>query len=482
MISVWQFRRFWRLSVLGAAVTGLAGCAVMGPDYVRPATIQPPPAWSAPLLPHDGSPQAMTDWWRTFWEAGGDHTGFPALLATTLEHNTALESAQGAIDAARATVTMRGGLSPLQGSVGGTLLRSGNPPNPAVPTQTSRSVAVDASWEIDLFGRVRRNAEAAGARLAARTADWHAMRVTLAAEVATLYNEWRGCVRVARSMVQDVASRQQTATITYGAVAAGWRAPAEQELATASLADARSQLTAQQASCDRIVNGLATLTGKLSSTEVRQHLVEPEQTAAPHVVPFSVTTLPAQLLAQRADLASAEQELVAASAEIGVAEAERYPRLSLLGNLGVGVSDLAGGKTVDQRPWGLGPALSLPLLSATLTDAQVQAATARYRMAQAGYRRALLNAVQEVENSMVNLASTRQRAADARAAAEGYARFLATSTSHWQQGGISLLTLEETRRIAMSAERAMIQQQHQEIQQWINLYKALGGGWQESAS
>ncbi|MBF0419509.1 MAG: efflux transporter outer membrane subunit [Magnetococcales bacterium] len=465
--------RFRLLMMLVPVLTGLSGCMTLGSDYERPGEVIPTGSWQA-ALPHGGSQDNLIDWWGQLQ----DDT-LKTLLSHTLKQHPGLEGALAAIEVARSNLVIQKAAGQVRAEVDVTAMRSGDKRNPKVVPMTARTVVADAVWEIDLFGRVKRATEGAEAKVAAREADWQGMRVALAAEVATLYFEWRGCERLRASLSRDVASRESSMTITEKAIRAGLSAPNDGDLAAASLADARSALTQQQASCDVAVKGLVALTG-MDEASLRQ-LLQKSSGPWPRITPFTLITVPAQLLSQRPDLAGAEQELVAANAEVGVAEATRYPRLSLLGSVGVGVGFM-GSPTQDTQPWSFGPALTLTGLDGGALEANVQAAKGRWKGALASYRKAVQAAVREVESTLVNLGGIQNRVLDGRKAYERYAAYLVSSETNWKKGGISLLTLEEARRRAMAAERGVIQLETQEVQQWITLYKVLGGGWQQTVT
>lgn len=465
--------RFRLLIVLLLVIFGMSGCLTLGPDYERPLESVPTGPWQA-ALPHGGLQENLIAWWGQLQ----DET-LQSLLAHTLKQHPNLEGALAAIEVARANLVVQKAADQVHAEVDVTSTTSGDKRNPKVLPMTVRNVAVGAAWEVDLFGRVKRATEGAEAKVAAREADWQGMRVALAAEVATLYMEWRGCERLRASLSREVASRESSLAITEKAIRAGISPPNDGDLAGASLADARAGLTQQQASCDVTVKGLVALTG-MDEVRLRQ-LLQKSAGPWPRITPFTLITVPAQLLSQRPDLASAEQELVAANAEVGVAEATRYPRLSLMGSVGVGVGFM-GSPTQDTQPWSFGPALTLTGLDGGALEANVQAAKGRWKGALANYRKAVQAAVREVETALVTLGGIQNRALDGRKSYERYAAYLVSSETNWKKGGISLLSLEEARRRAMGAERGVIQLETQEVQQWITLYKVLGGGWQQSVN
>jgi NodT family efflux transporter outer membrane factor (OMF) lipoprotein len=342
-------------------------------------------------------------------------------------------------------------------------------------TQTTTGVAVDAAWELDMFGSVRRATEGARARLQGTERDWHQARVSLAAEVATDYTTYRACQQLVIANDREARSRRETAKLVSVSVDAGFTAPADGYLATAGAATASSNLAAQQAQCDLTVKSLVALTG-MGEPELRRLLGA--DAVLPVPAEFTIASLPVALISQRPDLASAESAVAAASADVGVAEASRYPRLSLSGSISFGVVNIAG-KNTEATSWSFGPALTVPLFDAGKRRADVRSAEARYAQALANYRLAVRNAVKEVEQALVNLDSAAHRETDARAAAESSQRYFRAVEANWRSGGANLITLEDARRTANNAELSLIGLQRDRVLNWISLYKALGGDWQQ---
>lgn len=334
---------------------------------------------------------------------------------------------------------------------------------------------MDASWELDLFGKIRRSAEAAQARMDARVSDWHDARVSLAAEVADTYVQYRACVLLAETYESELTSILQTERAMTSLVKAGFRPPSDGALALAGSASTRSTLVLQRAQCDLLVKSLVSLTG-IDEVTLRG-LMSAGNTKLPQPAALQVESVPAQVLRQRPDLASRERELAAASAEIGVARADLYPSLSLSGSITVSASSLAS----SAASWSFGPSLSLPIFDGGRRRAAVDSARAGYTAALADYRQGVRNVVKEVEQALVNLDSAGRRADDAATAAREYRRYFHATEVSWRAGRDSLLTLEEARRTALSAEIQQITLQRDRVAYWIALYKALGGGWQPGA-
>lgn len=476
-MTIFRRTRAARLVLVG--FLGLTGCSslpvpfvtAVGPDYSAPAstTLLTSSHWQS-ALPHQGDPGELARWWQSFQDPVLD-----ALLQQAEITNPTLQMAVARLDEARAGLTTARAAYGPTGELSVYRMRNNGSKDVPAPPLTSRGATVDAQWELDLFGRVRRGNEAALAQVKGATHNWHAARISLAAEVASRYVDYRACQLTQAALQSEARSRGDTARISQRASEAGILAPADAQLAKAAAAELQGHVLAQQASCDSLRKVLVTLSG-MPEEELSARL-EALPAKLPHPAAIAVPPLPLALLAQRPDLAAAEQALVAANAEVGVATANRYPRLALMGSLMHDKSQLAG-NDYHTRPWSFGPALSLPILSAVPLAAQQHAAQARHQLALAQYRQAVLLAVQEVETSLVQLASSQARSAHAASARAGYQQHAAAAEKQWQAGGLSLLALEDARRLASSARRHEIEVQRQTVSTWIALYKALGGGWQ----
>lgn len=446
----------------------LAACAV-GPTYTPPEQAAPA-VWQA-VLPHDGSVGTMRDWWQQF-----DDPTVAQLIAFAEADSPSLVKAWVGIEKARATLTTAraAGLPSLDGSASVTRARQQSMLGTAT-TGTTRSAGLDAAWEIDLFAKVRRNTEAAAARADARLADWHDARVSLAAEVADTYVQYRACELLADAYERERTSMVDTEKATAAAVRAGFNPQSDAALARASLANTTSTLLSQRAQCELLVKSLVDLTGR---DELALRVLLAKDSAGGSRLPapagLEVQSVPANALRQRPDLASLERELAASSAEVGVAQADLYPSLSLSGSISVSATSGASSFT----GWSVGPSLSIPLFDAGRRRAAVSTAQASYQSALAGYRQGVRTAVKEVEQALVNLDSTARRAEEAQRAADDYRRYFLATEANWRAGSESLLTLEEARRSALSAVISLITLERDRIAYWIALYKALGGGWQ----
>ncbi len=347
---------------------------------------------------------------------------------------------------------------------------------PEVPVATSQSVGLQASWELDLVGANRAVSNAADAQFQGTQAHWHDARVTVAAEVANTYYNLATCRQLLELARKDAASRQETARLTELNAKAGFAAPALAALARGSAADGSSRVTQQQASCDLDTKALVALTG-LTETDLREKLAS---ALANHrqAAPFSIASVPAQTLAQRPDVFVAERDVVVASAQVGSAKAQRYPRLTLSGSVGA-LRYSSMGRETNLDTWSFGPlAVTLPLFDGGQRKANVVSAEAAYVQSVSVYRGKVRQAVREVEDALVSLQSADARKQDAEVASAGYAESLAATQARYGQGLASLVELEDARRNALAAESAQLSLALERNRAWVALYRALGGGFE----
>jgi hypothetical protein len=444
----------------------LSGCALLLPPKTVASKVSP--QWQAPL-PHQGALVQLRQW----WQAQGD-TLLVELQDAAQEASPGVAQATARLQSARASqAAARAALVPR---VEGALAASRGQTQPATPVANALSLGAQASWELDLVGANRVVKEAADAQVQAGQAQWHDARVAVAAEVATTYFGLRACRRQSDIAARDAASRQETARLTGLLERAGMARSADLALSQASAAESRKRLTQQNADCDLAVKALVALTG-LDEPGLRQRLGD---RAVPPLalLGFGVTEIPAQTVSQRPDVFSAEREVVMASAAVGSAQAQRWPRLTLSGSIGALRYSGAGAES-DMTTWSLGPlALSVPVFDAGQRAANVQAAEAQYAQSVVAYRAKVRAAVREVEEALVGLQSVQARSADAALALRGYTQALDASTLRYQKGMASLLELEETRRLALAAESSLEGLQLERQRAWLALYRAAGGGWE----
>lgn len=452
--------------LLAAAPAYLAGCAIVVPDPTPPA-----PAvsrWQAPV-PQPGVAADIARWWERL-----EDPVLPGLIEATQRDNPTLAGGLARLEQARAVARASGAalLPTLDGGARATRSFSQAPP-PLVSTVSG--VTLDALWELDLFGANRRTREASVARVGARQAEWHDARTSLAAEVASNYANLRLCESLLQLYREDMASQGRTLELTFRKVRAGLAAPADAALITASAAESSNRMRGQRAQCDLLVKTLVALTG-LSEPLLRERLAT-RPAALPQPLVLTVDAVPAQVLARRPDLVAIERELAAASLDVGIAQADRYPRIRFAGSIGLGAFHAAG-ETVDGAIWSFGPSLSVPLFDAGRRQAIAERFDARFAEVAALYSSQARAAIREVEQALVRIDSATERLADAERASESFQVYLKATQTRYETGAGSLFEQEDARRSALNAAGALLQIRGERLAAWITLYKALGGGWE----
>jgi NodT family efflux transporter outer membrane factor (OMF) lipoprotein len=456
------------IAVLGVC-TLLSSCAITMPEpHVTPeAAVQ----WQAPV-PHAGTVGSLSQW----WQQQGDSM-LVELIEAAQAVSPTVAQALSRIESARSNQAAAGAV--LLPQVSASVAANRGVSQPGVPVATSLTGGVQAAWEMDLVGANRAVSKAALAQLEGTQAQWHDARVSVAAEVANVYYNLTTCQQLLAVARKDAASRAETARLSEISAKAGFVAPSVAAMARASAADGSSRVTQQSTACDLGVKALVALTGLDEQSLRKKVALAPVETA--QAAPISIAKVPAQTIAQRPDVFAAERDVAVASAQVGSAKAQRYPRLTLGGNIGA-LRYTSMGVETNLDTWSFGPlALTLPLFDGGQRVANVQAAQARYTEVVSVYRARVRQAVREVEEALVNLHSTESQEADALVATQGYSESLAATQSRFGQGLASLVELEDARRNALSADSALLSLKLQRKLAWVSLYRALGGGFEPQA-
>jgi NodT family efflux transporter outer membrane factor (OMF) lipoprotein len=455
-------RRCAGKSSLALVFAAMLSACTVGPDYVRPE-VKVPDAWKeAPYKtaePSDTLPRG--NWWARFGDPLLDQFERDVIAANpTLQVAEAnYRQAQAAIRAARA------GLFPSVGaSVTGT--RSGGRDRGA---STDLSLGAQLSWEIDLWGRVRRSIEASESAAQASSADLENVRLSLQADVAKSYLALR--VTDARRKVLDdtVAAYERSLALTENRYNAGVAARAEVVQAQSQLLGARTQQVDVQAARAQLEHAIAALTGRLPS----ELTIEPSTT--PPKLPDVPPGVPSTLLERRPDVAAAERRVAAANAQVGVATAAIYPDLTLGASAGFAGSALANWLSLPNRFWSVGPALAATLFDAGLRRAQRDEQVAAYDATVANYRQTVLTAFREVEDALSTLRILAEEAAVQQQALAAARQSLELTTNQYKAGLVGFLNVVVVQAQAFAEERDAIDLQGRRYAATIDLIKALGG-------
>ena len=475
-----QFRRMRGPSrpTLGLCLTLLlAGCAAVGPDYVPPKLSDAgvPGQWTSGS-DMAGSDKAVVNTSPAFqWWAELDDPLLNQMVTEGFRTSPTLDIAVARVSQARAAYagTRAAELPAITGDAESERSASDSSGKPS----TDSWLSTNASWEIDLFGAVRRGNEGAAARAAAQQATLADVRVSLAADITDAYLSFRACQSNVALSEQDVVSREATEKLTAASVTEGFTAPYQAIRSKASVAEAKTQLASTRAYCARQENLLTRLTGIPRPELMKQLAGKPTGLDRLPVPRHFGVAIPAQSLTQRPDIRAAERKVAAASADIGLAEADRYPRLTLNGSLGYEVEGTGGG-ALSFGTWSFGPSLSLPIFDGGRRKAAVDVAKARYDEALAEFKAKARNAIQEVEDALTRYAAAHERAENARVSANQYQQFFKTVEIRYREGASNLLELEDARRSMLDAQQTLLNVMQERLQAWVALNRATGGAAQ----
>jgi NodT family efflux transporter outer membrane factor (OMF) lipoprotein len=466
----------FRSVVAGAVAVALTGCAV-GPDYRPPQTVTPD-QWHE--LPATGvrveSPDApsLAAWWTTL-----NDPQLNELIERALAENKSVKQAYARVVQARAQRAISGaGLWPsLSGSTSASRTESEsnlNERGEAVSTVgESYSAGLSASWELDLFGGQRRSYEAATAQLAATEAQLRDVLVVLLGDVALSYVG----VRTAQSRLdfaeRNLESQREALDITRWRADAGLTTVLDVESANTSYQQTRSQIPLLESSLVQNMNRLAVLTGQTPGA-----LETALQTRKPiPVAPVDIVAgVPADVLRRRPDIRSAERQLAAQTAQVGVATAALYPSLSLSGSISwqsLTASDLLDGSRLERS----GLSLSLPLFNGGALRQNIKAQNALVDQALASYESVVLAAYEEVENSLDSWSSEQRRHVALIEAVGSARRAAELALVQYNSGLVDFQTVLTADRQLLSLEDSLAVSDGEMTSNLIRLYKALGGGW-----
>lgn len=462
------------------------GCAV-GPDYQKPRPLasQPAPAqfdnatnlaiWK-PAQPSADKPRGH--WWGGFGDPELDRLETLAAgnNATLAAQEARLRAARQLLKGVRADyfpqVSLQPGMTeqatsqnaPSQGKAAGTTYEY----------QTWNAPLV-ASWELDLWGRVRRLNEAARARFTAQTDDLESARLAMQSELAADYFQLRS-IQAERDVISNtIRVYQRSLDLVQNRRAAGMVSDLDLAQAQTQLRSAQAQLPPLDQSIQTTTHALAVLCGMApQNLRVADKTAETSDLAIP-------AALPSELLERRPDIAGAERRVAAANADIGVAKSAYYPRIM--------ISGMAGFQSVDadtlfdwpSKFWSVGPSITLPLFTGGRTRSQVAANRANWEAAVNDYRGAVLNAFREVEDNLVAARAINDQLAAESAALESARRLLEIANNRYAAGLNTYLDVATAQTIALTHERTVVQLQSKRRQAQVALVRSTGGGWKAAA-
>ncbi|RZT97912.1 efflux transporter outer membrane subunit [Rivibacter subsaxonicus] len=457
--------------VLLAAAVATAGC-MLGPDYKRPLLEVPDRYYYASS---EARELANTAWWTQFGDPVLD-----ALIEEGLRNNLDLRIAAARVDQFAGVLgSTRAQLFPQVGAeLTGSRTRAsersatGFPPgNPYNAVQAD----VFASWEIDLFGRLRRLNEAAQAELLASEEGRRATVLSLVAAIANGYVTLRALDRQLEISRATLKSRGESLEVFEKRFKGGVISHLELEQSRSEYATALAAVPDLERQVAQQENALAVLVGRGPGPVARGATIDAL------VLPAVPAGLPSELLERRPDVLGAEQALVAANARIGAAKALYFPSISLTGLFGGASTSLSGLFDGPARVWTYGAAITAPVFTAGSIKGQVQSAEAAEQQALYGYQRAVQTAFQEAEDALVGQARYRERLAAQQLQVKALRNYARLARARYEGGYSSFLEVLDAERSLFSAELDFTRGQAAIQAQMIGLYKALGGGWVDTA-
>jgi len=449
----------------------IAGCKV-GPNFHPPQT-PVPPAWVGPVAPEPAPEQDLARWWTLF----NDPT-LTSLIERAVISNLDVQVAEARIRQARASRGIAaGGLGPTINAAG-SFRRSQAPgvAGTAGPISNQYQAGFDAAWELDFFGGVRRNVEAAQADLQAAIEARRDTLVTLTSEVALNYIDLRAFQEQIAIARRNLTAQQHTADLTRQLSTGGFVSRLDVENANAQVATTAAQIPVLETSAQQTIYNLSILLGLEPGALLQELTPVSGIPAGPPAVPVGV---PAELLRRRPDIRQAEAQIHAATARIGVAVADLFPSISLSASAGTQGNKFSSLTDWANRFWSLGPSATWTLFSTGRVRSNIELQRAFEEESLIVYRQTILAALQEVENALIASAKEqehRQALVDAVAANRSAVEL---ATELYTAGQTDFLNVLDAQRSLYSSEDALAQSIRTISTDLVALYKALGGGWQE---
>ena len=454
----------------------LSGCAAVGPDYERPA-IDLPGAY--PEAPVDLSAAAVpAEWWKLYGDQRLDH-----LVASALERNADMRIAVARIEEADANLREAGAAFLPEVDLGATPSRSrisnqtANPVPASVPlVRNNVRLALSTAFELDFWGKLRRALEATRALALGSRYAKEVVTLSLAGLTTQAYFSLRSLdaqIAVTRTTLE---SREEALTFVRNRARGGIASDLEVNQAELARADASIQLKELLRQRALVEHQLGSLTGRLDLA------LPPGDLLALPMPPLPPAGLPSTLLQRRPDVLQAEQQLIAANAQIGIAKAAMFPTISLTSYLGSESSGLSTLLGAGAGIWSLGFGLALPIFDAGRYAARTQAAEARQKQAVGGYQKAVETAFREVADALTTVRQTAAMEQDLQLRAEAARNAQRLAGLRYEAGYSAYIEVLDAQRASNEAELALVRNRQSRLAASVDLMKALGGGWSVDAT
>jgi NodT family efflux transporter outer membrane factor (OMF) lipoprotein len=440
----------------------------VGPDYRRPELAAPPGYAAADTDAAADPAEQLAEWWTRFSDPE-----LSALVVRAVRGSQELRIAQARVREARALRRVAG--APLWPALDGVF--EGREVTGEGPQSASLG-GLEALFELDVFGRIRRGVEAADADAAAALEDRRALLLAVVGEVVTSYVELRGFQGQIATVRRNLDTQYETAELTNARVQVGLASDLDAERARAQLAETAAALPPLEAALAASRHRLAVLLGQPPAALAAELVADAPIPSAPAEVLVGV---PAELLRRRPDLDRAERELAAATARIGEATADLYPRFTLVGSIGFASDDIAQIFAGSSGSFAaIGPSVTWPVFAGGRIRANIEVQNARQEAALARYELTLLTAQEEVENALVRYAREQVRRRQLRAAVDANREAAELARLLWANGLAEFLDVLDAERSLLVSESLLVASETNVSTQLVSLYVALGGGWERA--
>jgi outer membrane protein, multidrug efflux system len=466
--------------VLGILLLLLLTSCTVGPDYRRPTTEVPDEWGNIPCPSVTTDPLEGLEWWRLFQDETLD-----SLMERAILSNKDLKLAEARIREARAQWRMAGaqGLPSLDASTSAMRTRrSANATEPSARGTLSHQnlfqAGFDAGWEIDIFGGIRRAVEAAEAEIGASEEDLRDVRLSLMGEVAINYLTLRGAQARLAIARKNIQTRKETLDLTRGRFSVGLSNRLEVAQAETLLALAESDLPGLESDVRQSIHRLGVLLGFPPETLIQELSIEQAIPSGPPEVPIG---LPSDLLRRRPDVRRAERRLAAATARVGEATADLFPRFSLTGLIGLSSAQLPDLVSADSRYYSVGPTISWPVFDAGRIRANIEVRDARREQALIDYESAVLTSLEDTENALVAIAKEQGTFQALARAVESSSQAADMAHELYLKGLTDFLNVLVSQGALYQAEDQFVQSKQRLSTSVVALFKALGGGWETTS-
>lgn len=457
-----------RIAIACLLPLALGACAV-GPDYVRP-DVPVADQWqgSRDWTPASPGEVLAPDWWTLYGDARLD-----ALVADARQANQTIAQSEAQYrQAAALLVQARSALFPTLSLTTSATRGEGTGNNSSGTISNSYNASLGASWQLDLWGAVRRADEAGDARLSSSRANLAAARLAVEVQLVTAYLQLRMQDRILGFYAASEADLQTLRALTLNRVAAGVASANDVALVDSQLQTLHAQHLDQQMQRSLLEHAIAVLTGRSPAT-----FSLPAGPVALRV-PAPPAGVPSTLLQRRPDIAAAERQVAQANAQIGISKAAWFPSLTLNASGGYKSSSFGEWITLPNRIWSIGPSIALSVFDAGLRRAQTDQAIAAYDQTVAAYRQTVLTAFQQVEDGLVSARTLADEARAQQAALEAAQRSERIASNQYEAGTGSKLGLINARLTRLAAERTAASTVSRQLVASVTLISSLGGGYQ----